>query len=177
MNKLVIRHDDFDFRLSPAEYIQIHEEFIKRKLTETAVLQFAQFGRLANFPKELIVYMREAPYWDLQLHGWEHAHYDEMKYDFVVRDMAAAIYMCEDLFDITPTVWYPPWNCYSQEMDRAAEYLNLKIDRESNDIAKFIREVEAGTFDGHSVYFHAWEKNKSHYMPRMLDLAKEIVWT
>lgn len=169
---IISRHDDFDFRMEPQEYIAIHEQFIKADLVETAVLQFAQFGNVADIPEELIKYMTTTPNWDFQLHGWEHSHYNEMHYSFILRDMAAAIHFCEKHFKKTPTIWFPPWNCLSIEMEKVAERLNLKIDNESYDIQKFIREVRGGTYSGHSFYFHGWKKKERDALPEAIELVK-----
>ena len=169
-----IRHDDFDFRMEPSQYIAIHEEFIKAGLIETAVLQFTQDNRLVNCPDELIDYMNTAPNWNFAIHGWAHHHYDELKMDIIVRDIAAAMFMTKKIFNVTPTVWSTPWNCISREMEMAAEKLGLRIDNESYDIARFIREVKTGGYSGHSVYFHGWKSDEMILFPEMLQLAKGV---
>lgn len=179
MNNLIIRHDDFDFRLTPNEYIEIHEQFIKADLVETAVIQFTQDNRLSSISDELVNYMLNSSHWDFQLHGWAHTHYDELKYDYIVRDMSAAIFWCKRIFGKTPTIWFPPWNCMSREMELAAEVVGLRIDNESNDIAKFIRETEVevgrnGVWQGRSVYFHGWKSDEMKLFPRMLELANQV---
>ena len=166
---VIVRSDDFDFRMDTSDYISVHEEFLKRNLIETVGLQFAQFDRLGNFRPELIEYMKNTPNYDLQIHGWQHDKYSEMEYTHIVRDLAAAKYMCYSLFGKVPTVWYPPWNCYSDKMKEAADNLSMTIDNESYDIAKFIREVKAGSFTGHSFYFHAWQKPEKDLLPEALD--------
>lgn len=170
---MVIRHDDYDFRLTPQQYINIHEEFIKTGLTETANMQFTQWGRISPIPDELINYIRTSPNYDIQIHGWGHFHYDEEEYDFIVRDLFACIHACQKYFNATPTVWYPPWNCMSNNMERAALVAGLKIDNESYDIAKFIREAEVDKFSGHSVYFHGWKADEMLQFPKMMELSKK----
>jgi len=171
---IIVRSDDFDWRMDTQSYVDIHQLFVDAQVVETAVLQFAQFGRLCNVREELVRYILNTPYWDIQLHGWQHDHYDEMKYDFIVRDLAAAIHMCQKYFKVTPTVWYPPWNCLSNEMEMAATTVGLKIDNESYDIAKFIREASSGHYSGHSLYFHGWKKDEMVQVPEMLRLVKEL---
>jgi len=177
---LKIRHDDYDWRMDPKNYIDIHEEFIKVGLIETANTQFTQWGRLQNIPQELIDYINShKDTYDIQIHGWGHFHYDEEEYDFIVRDLEACIYSCQKYFNVTPSTWYPPWNCRSDNMDRAAAFLGLTIDNESFDIAKFIREVQVeidrnGIWHGHSVYFHGWKKDEMDQFPKMLELAKKL---
>jgi len=170
--KLKIRHDDFDFRMDSKEYIEVHEKFIEAGVTEIAVLQFAQFGHLGNFRSELITYMRNTPYWDFQIHGWQHEEYDKMTFDECVRDLSACKWMTWALFQKIPTIWFPPWNRYSEEMQKAADMMGFKIDNESYDIQKFIREVKDGSYQGHSLYFHAWQKTEREAVPEMLELVK-----
>jgi len=87
--------------------------------------------------------------------------------------MAAAIHYCQKFFNRTPTVWYPPWNVCSLEMEQAAKTLGLEIDNETYDIWRFIREIEGESYEGHSVYFHGWKKDEMELFPRMLELAKQ----
>lgn len=174
----LIRHDDFDFRLSPKEYIAIHEQFIQAGLVETAVLQFTHDNRLVNIPQEIIDYMNKAPNWEFAIHGWDHAHYDEFLTDVVVRDIAAAMHFCEELFHKRPTLWCTPWNCNSLTMEAAARILGVKIDNESFDIARFIREVKANVYSGHSFYFHGWKADEMLQMAEAVACAKEVsIWT
>ena len=175
--QFVIRHDDFDFRLPAEDYIAVHKQFIKAGLTETAVLQLTQWGNVHNYQPKLITYMNTSPNWEFQLHGWSHEHYDQMDYKNIVRDLAASILFCQRLFKATPTIWYPPWNCDSPAMQEAATYLDLRIDNESNDISKFLREYDLGVFTGNSFYFHAWNRDERKLIPQaikaVLALEKE----
>jgi peptidoglycan/xylan/chitin deacetylase (PgdA/CDA1 family) len=169
---MIIRHDDLDFRMDTAEYIAVHELFIKAGITETAVLQFAQFGNLGNFREDLISYMLSTPCWDFQLHGWQHDEYDKMSYTDIIRDLSASINLCKKLFGRAPTVWYPPWNRESEDMKKAAEFFGLGFSNESNDISKFIREAKEGRFVGTTLYFHAWNKSERDQVPEMLEFVK-----
>lgn len=170
----IIRHDDFDWRLPAKSYIDIHEEFIRAGLTETAVIQFTQDGRLSYYDPELIKYINESPNWDIAPHGWAHDNYAEMTVDAIVRDMGAAMFLCNRLFNKIPTKWYPPWNKWSGTMETAAGILGLTVDSESYDIAKFIRNVESNTYDGHSLYFHGWNGGEMMMFPKMIELAKTV---
>lgn len=170
----VIRHDDFDFRLSADEYVAIHEEFIKAGLVETAVLQFTQYGNISNYDPLLIKYMNESPNWDFAIHGWAHTEYDGMDYNYIVRDLAACKHMTQELFGKTPLVWYPPWNRLSNTMERAAQYMDLTISNESYDIARFIREVESQDYKGRTFYFHGWKSDEVIQLPRAIELAKTV---
>lgn len=173
--KLIIRHDDYDWRLDPDDYIALHELFIENGLTETAVVQLATDDRLKDFARyeKLIEYMNTAPNWDIQLHGYSHSMYKDMGYDEIVKDLSAAKYWFLKLFLKKPTVWYTPWNQRTENMERAAAAVGMTIDNESNDISKFIREAEAGIFTGHSLYFHWWNNSERRQVPRMLELVKQ----
>lgn len=169
---MLIRHDDFDFRMTTQEYVDNHEKFINAGLTETAVVQLARNGRFSNFPTDLIEYMKTAPNWDIQLHGWGHDMYSEWEYDYILRDISAAVYWVEKLFERKPTIWFPPWNQMSLNMERVAKVLGLTINNESNDIAKFIRETKTGDFKGSSVYFHLWNRGEAELIDEMVELLK-----
>ena len=117
--------------------------------------------------------MNEAPNWDIQLHGWGHDFYSEWEFDYILRDISAAIYWSEKLFNKKPTIWFPPWNQISANMERVADMLNLKIDNEANDVAKFIRNMKSGGFDGHSVYYHLWNRVEAEQIDEMIKYAIE----
>lgn len=169
-----IRHDDFDWRMPAKSYIDIHEEFIKAGLIETAVLQFTQDGRLSYYDPELVKYINESPNWDISCHGWAHDNYAEMTVDMIVRDIGAAMYMSHKLFNRFPKTWSTPWNKWSGTMETASKLLGITIDNESYDISKFIRNVESDTYDGHSLYFHGWNGGEMKLFPRMIELAKTV---
>lgn len=169
---MIIRHDDFDFRMNPEEYIENHEKFIKADVVETAVIQIAKDGKLNRVDPLLVNYMNTVTHWDLQLHGWEHAEYDKMTYDEIIKDLGASIAWMRRMFNKGPTVWYPPWNKRTDVMEKAAEFFGLEIDNESCDISRFIREKEAGIFKGNSVYFHLWSKSEAEQIDRMIELCK-----
>jgi len=173
MAKLVIRSDDFDFRMDPEDYIANHEKFIKAGLTETAVVQYTHDGREGTYDPKLINYMRNAPNWDIQLHGWAHDDYAILPNWRIYDDLQKAKLKSVELFGKEPTIWFPPWNGYSEHMQEMADLMSLKIDHESNDISKFIREAKAGTFIGHSVYFHLWNHDEASKVDEMLKYAKE----
>jgi peptidoglycan/xylan/chitin deacetylase (PgdA/CDA1 family) len=155
-------------------YIHIHEEFIKAGLVETAVLQFTTWGNLQNFRPELIEYINSSPNWDFQIHGWQHEEYDKMKYDNIVKELSACIYWTQRLFKKTPTIWFPPWNRRNEVMEKAASFMNLTIDNESYDIAKFVREVQAGIYKGHSLYFHGWKADEMVLFYEMIECVKKV---
>src|ERR1035437_9278727 len=121
--------------------MDIHKEFQKAGLTETIALQFTQWGRLCNVPPEIVQYINSEPNYEIALHGWGHFAYNEMEYDFIVRDLAASIHFAEKYFHKKPKVWYTPWNCMSNSIEKAAAYVGLEVSNESNDIWRFIREA------------------------------------
>lgn len=180
ISNLIIRSDDWDLRLDTQQYIDSHEMFKKRGLIETANIQPTQWGNLSNIPEGLFDYVKaNKDSYDIQIHGWAHFAYDEMEFSFIVRDLMACMHWAYKYLDATPTIWYPPWNRFSLNMERAAAVVGLKIDNESNDIAKFIRETKVelergGTWSGHSFYVHTWKADEMTQLEEALDLAVRI---
>ena len=174
MSKLTIRHDDYDFRMLPEFYIAVHEHFIANDLTETAVIQFARHERLLNIEKhkETIEYMNTAPNWDLQIHCWDHDNYSEMSYPEIYKDMSAALFHFQQLFNRLPTTWYPPHNVNSEDMMRAATTLGMTINDESIGVKDFVMDAREGIIKGKSLYFHGWNNNEMEYFEEMLKLVK-----
>ena len=174
MKPITIRHDDFDGRLTTEEYVAIHEKFIERELVETAVMQYAMDDRVKSWDPKLIEYMKIAPYWDIQLHGWNHSEYDKMTQSEIAEELQKALNMSMKLFGKYPTVFYPPWNRRNEDMEIVADAFGLKISNESYDISKFIREVKSGDYTGTSFYFHAWKKEELDQLDEALDLVKQL---
>ena len=172
---VTVRHDDYDFRMNPQDYIDNHEKFIKAGIVETAVVQYTHDGNIPNYSDRLINYMKTAPNWDIQLHGWSHEEYDKLPPEEIMKHLDQSIAKADELFGIKPTVWYTPWNRRNEIMEDVARSRGLTINNESYDIAKFIREVRAGEYKGHSVYFHLWNKDEREKIDEMLECAKELL--
>lgn len=171
---LVIRHDDFDFRMALDHYILTHQMFLDRGLVETVNLQFSQFGRLVEIRPEVVKYLLKTPNYDIQLHCWEHIMYANMPSMVIYRDLAASCWKFMELFHKKPTIWYPPWNVKSIEMEQIADGFGMTVDAESYDLKKFLREIEANDFRGHSVYFHAYQQDEMIVLPKVLDRIKQL---
>src|ERR1035437_6268279 len=154
--------------------MDIHKEFQKAGLTETIALQFTQWGRLCNVPPEIVQYINSEPGYEIALHGWGHFAYNEMEFDFIVRDLQAAMFSCMKYFGVYTKVWYTTWNCMSNAIERAVAYVGMEVSNESNDIWRFIREAEVGKFSGKTMYFHGWKNDEMELFPRMLELAKQL---
>jgi len=176
MNKITIRQDDFDFRMPTEEYIRIHEEFIKRDLVETAVVQLTHFGKLVNFEakKDTIEYMNTAPNWDIQLHCWEHKSYAKVEYKEIVKELSASMYYFKKLFNKFPTVWYPPYNEISPEMAKAGKEFGMRLENGLLGIEEFVKidkgEVPVGSV---SVHFHGWAGHEMVFFDRMMNYLKK----
>jgi len=177
MDRIIIRSDDWDFRLDTQQYIDAHEEFKKRGLIETMAIQPTTWGKLSNYHQDLIDYVNkelDAGTYDLQVHGWQHAHYDEMEMDFVVRDLMATKYFCIKYFGRDPKIFFTPWNCMSNNLERAAQFVGMEVSNESNDIWRFIREAKVDKFSGKTLYVHLWKADEMALFIEMLDLVVKI---
>ncbi len=174
MQKIVCRSDEWDFRFGVERYQRIHQEFLKRNLVETVNLQFCQHGVLSNINDTLVEYLKNTPNYDIQLHCWEHIIYADMSEAVITRDLAASCHYFMKYFNRLPAVWYPPWNMVSQTMLSVADDFGMRVDNESYDLKKFIREVKAETFTGHSIYFHGGMEQELVILPEALDLVVDF---
>ena len=162
MNKVIARHDDFDFRMPLEIYKDIHDKFIELELVETAVIQFTNEGRESDWVKKkgIVDYLNTAPNWDIQLHGWSHSEYHEMTQSEIADDLQKCLNKSTELFGKYPTVWYTPHNGRSEDMEYVAEAFGLTISNESYDISRFIRENVSGEYKGTTFYFHGWKNDE-----------------
>lgn len=174
MRQIMVRSDDLDFRLTVEQYAHAHQMFIDRELVETAVIQYTHDGNIPNYDPKLIEYLNTAPYWDIQLHGWAHDNYAELPKWRIREDLRKSKEMSMKLFGKEPTIWATPWNCRSEAMDEVAALEGLVISNESYDIAKFIREVKSGEYQGTSFYYHSWKADEMVQLPEALDLVKQL---
>ena len=173
--KLIIRHDDFDFRMGTEKYIDIHEKFIEKGLIETAVIQLTQYGRVQDFErkKELIDYINSTPNWDIQFHCWEHKPYLEMDPNEIIKEVAASLYFINKLFGKTPTVWYPPHNVASPRMEMIAKEFGLKVNTGHLGIEEFVKGGGKINETIENIHFHGWANHEMLFFDRMLDMILE----
>ena len=168
--KFIIREDDFDPRNFKSSVEESHKMFLDRNLIHTIAVQAARYGHIGH-SQDLIDYINSTPNWDVQLHGWEHEKYSEWKYDDIVKELFAAIGYVQKKFNTTPTIFYPPWNCDSDILRKACEYIGLEHNNNCAYIMSYTNTPEKYQ-DKNVVYYHAWDKFNYEALPKLLDMAK-----
>ena len=168
--KFIIREDDFDPRY-PASVVQkTHEMFLQKNLIHTLAVQVKRHSGVGH-TQELINYINSTSNWDIQLHGWDHERYSDWEFNDIVRDLYAAIGYCQHKFNHTPTVLYPPWNCESDVLKRACDYVGLLFNNNCAYIMSYTNSPEKYQ-DKNVVYFHNWDNFNCEALPKLLDMAK-----
>lgn len=169
---MIIRNDDFDPRYDLAIVKQVHEEFLKRGLTETICVQAIRNGALRH-RQDVVAYVRSQEGYDVALHGWNHEQYHVMEdVGEIVKHLAASLYLITEQFDIHPTVFYPPWNGDSPQVRAACQFLGLTFSNSAAYITHYIKEPQAYN-DVEAIYFHMWEPHNIEALPTLLDILKE----
>jgi len=167
--KFIIREDDFDPRYSFATVKNTHELFLQKNLIHTLAIQAKRHEGVGH-TQEVIDYINSTSNWDIQLHGWDHDRYSDWKYNDIVRDLFAGIGYCQQMFKRVPTVFYPPWNCESNVLKQACQYVGLQFNNNCAYIMSYTNTPESYQ-DKNVIYFHNWDLNNSKALPKLLDMA------
>lgn len=168
--KFIIREDDFDPRYSLDFVKKIHELFLEKNLIHTVALLPSKEDRIGH-TEELISYINSTSNWDIQVHGWHHEKYSEWKYEDTVKDLFAVIGYIRQKFNKDPSIFYPPWNCDSDILRKACQYVGLEHNNNCAYIMSYTNTPEKYQ-DKNVVFFHAWDKYNYPEIPKLLDMAK-----
>ncbi len=167
---MIFRHDDFDSRENLEIVKKIHEEFIKRDLTETIAVNNT-IGSAIGWESAVLDYVNSTPNWDIQLHGWVHDAYEHLHYNKVYGDLVASLWHTKKHFSkADPTVFYAPWNGYSDNILRACSDLGLQMGGAGDYIMHYVDWKRRGK---DIVYYHSWEADDVGNIPRLLDTYLE----
>jgi peptidoglycan/xylan/chitin deacetylase (PgdA/CDA1 family) len=135
---------------------QVDDLFQKYGLTHTVAV-------LASTLTPDVVALVKERRMDVQLHAWKH---DDLSVDAKARgELPMAVKRIEDLFGITPTTLYPPWNRVSRPLRNAARALGLTVSHEKVSLGSYLEYAHV-----HSdlvINFHYWADEVESLEPAM----------
>lgn len=166
----ILRNDDFDPRYDLETVMKFHKEFVQRDLIETIAVQATRNGAMAHH-EDVVEYINNTSHYNVALHGWDHEDYGKMDRKDIVKHLSASLYIVERQFAQKPTVFYPPWNSSSKELELACEFLGLELSYEAVDMGGYIRDPERYQ-NIPAIYFHMWEQGAYEMLPQLLDIIK-----
>lgn len=143
------RDDDVSVRTCPYLFMELHKQFISKKITHTAAVIMKDLWE----NHAVFYYLATAPYLDIGLHGWEHKDYSQLSYEECSKDIKKSLaYWNENTDRMVRTskpidTFFAPWNRESPEIRRACAESNLKF-----------CNVKKGPWMGREVRsFHWWD--------------------
>lgn len=74
---------------------------------------------------ECVEYIKAHPEWSPQVHGYKHIRYDAFGIDRFRRDIKVTKELIEKMFGVTPTMFIPPYNKYTKEMNASAKSIGI----------------------------------------------------
>lgn len=168
MSDWIWRSDDIDARLNLDTLKRMHEHFLERGLIQTLAVNNVIGGSIGWQP-DVIDYINNTPNFDIQMHGWEHLHYETLEYKEVYPHLIASMFHIKKFFPkADPTVFYCGWNAYSDTIQRACNDLGLQMGGVGDYIMHY---CDWGRRPASKiVYFHFWDANDVNNIPRMLDI-------
>lgn len=129
------------------KFIEVDKLFIKYGVTHTVAVITSEIEKA----ERMVRYINEHPHIDVQLHCMEHVDYS------IINDMYAELSLriskqsIIDVFNKTPTVFYPPYNKVSNSLIKTAKDLNLITSYEKCSLSGYLK--------GHLqpvINFHYW---------------------
>lgn len=166
---LIFRDDDIGDRASYTEpFIRAHEKFNKYGVShEIAVITRHIFKQ-----KELLNYIQKQDNINIQFHAHNHGAFDEMDERALHQDFSTGIKMLKDLFGVTPTIWYPPFNRANKTAVQIAKDYGLTTSTEAHYLESYIR-LPNYYFNPRNPYIlniHFWSDEQCQYLEDALQI-------
>ena len=180
------RNDDFAFNV-PIDYLtEVHNWFIKAKVNHTIAMQ----GITEN--RTLIDYIKSTPYWDIQIHCWQHDPYRDMDKVNIYTNLKTMVDFGEKELGQRPTTIFPPWGRTGSGplLVEAADKLGLKVDPDCAYIEFYLGAIANGEeyfktavaetnhnipySEWRRVYFHLNNAKEMALVPALIDVTQEI---
>lgn len=160
----IFRDDDLGEYTNPKKinlFIKVHEIFNKN----SCVHHVGLITRNLTQQKELKQYILQQKNISIQLHCVEHLDFTQMSNVEIRNQFAVGIKTIQDNFNITPTMWFPPWQKTNEEINRIAnESYNLRVCAMGMNLADYVFEsdrfhrISRMSTDGKVfVNFHYWD--------------------
>lgn len=145
---MIFRDDDISHNTKLDDLVRVHGMFQRAEVTHTVAL-IMQNLQLAP---DLVRYLRTEPWFDLQLHCWQHV--DLTTEPNLDDHLDKALELYEQLFGDAPTVLYPPWNRSDVNLIYTAGRFGLKVRPNKISLAQYIKV--RGDVREDTVNFHYW---------------------
>lgn len=160
----IFRDDDLGEYVNPKKtdlFIKVHEIFNKN----SRVHHIGLITRNLNRQTQLKQYILQQKNISIQLHCVEHLDFTQMSDVEIHNQFAVGIKTIQDNFNITPTMWFPPWQKTNEEINRIAnESYNLRAYTTGMNLADYafksdrFNKISRISTDGKVfVNFHYWD--------------------
>lgn len=120
------RDDDISVLTNVVDFKKVHEIFNEYKQIHTIAILTKDLHKNT----ELVNYINSQDDIDIQVHAHEHIDFVFASNDEVRNQLNTCALTIEALFNVTPTVFYPPFNSCDERVIRIAKECGLKTSYE-----------------------------------------------
>lgn len=146
---IIWRNDDVSLATNSKEKLKlfkdVHALFEKYKVKHTVSLIAKEIDKA----KALVKFIKDNKI-EVQVHAWNHQHYID-NIEQAKEDLPKAVEMIKKVFGKKPTIFYPPWNESSIELEEVAKENGLTVSNKKISLSQYLKGVQ-----GEVVNFHYW---------------------
>ena len=165
-SKTILRDDDIYLSNSPRygtlyynfnEFVEVHEMIADAGFKHTLAIIASEIDKYPELTEYIKRHLSEC---NLEVHGWEHADYSKWvnKAD-ITTDMLKAEVKIKKTFGVEPTMFFPPWNRYSDIMKAGVEDSGLKF------MGDYVQFPQTGDV----ICFHYWNLEERNMLKEWLN--------
>ncbi len=156
---MIFRDDDISMKTSVLQLKLVHDLFVKYEVIHT----IAVICKDLFYNPEIINYINNTPFFDVQFHCYCHQH------NMTGKKFEEALDIFEGAFYKRPTVFYPPWNYCDPELEKHVNELGMKVSNEKASLHQYIARMGKNC---DVVNFHYWNKKEVDQLETALKIYK-----
>lgn len=163
---MIWRDDDIQVISDVPEFTRVDSFFKKYGVEHT----IAVIAKDIENNAELVNYINANPHIKVQLHCWEHIKFTENT-DILGEHLVLGIEKLKQVFNVKPTILYPPWNESNREVQVIAHRLGLKVSNQKISLTQYLKVK--GSVAEDVINFHFWHDEDAMLLEPALRIYTE----
>jgi peptidoglycan/xylan/chitin deacetylase (PgdA/CDA1 family) len=164
---MIFRDDDISVLTDLPEFMKVDSIFKKYGVQHTIAVIVKDIENNA----ELVGYIKANSHIKVQLHCWEHIKFTE-NHDLLKEHFALALAKLKEVFNVTPTILYPPWNESDERVEKIARSFGLIVSTNKITLSQYLRVK--GQVAEDTINFHYWHDEDAMLIDPALRIYSEI---
>lgn len=164
---MIFRDDDISVLTDMPEFTRVDAIFKKYGVEHTIAVIAKDIEKNAA----LVDYINANPHIKVQLHCWEHIKFTENT-DMLGGHLVLGIDKLKEVFNVTPTILYPPWNESDRQVMVIAHKLGLTVSNKKITLTQYIRV--RGQVAEDVINFHYWHDEDAMLLDPALRIYTEM---